>query len=89
MDTNFYTGQKVLCINDHFEVIEPPHYTPLRTPRRGEVLTVNGVEQDFLVFFKYNTIDTYNYWHESSFVPIDENLMETAEIEEKTLVTYN
>lgn len=76
--SNFYEGQKVVCINDNFpcksttetdKSIVGTH--PKVHPEIGETLVIDEILGDWLRFNKYDT-DAYNWWHNSRFKPIDD-----------------
>ena len=89
--SNFYEGQKVVCISEIF----PVHATTETDksiigtqaafhPKKGETLIIDEILGDFLRFDKYDT-DAFNWWHCSRFRPIDE-IQITSQIEELEVV---
>lgn len=77
--SNFYEGQKVVCINDKFPVISTTELDknivgtqPSLHPKVGETLSINEMLGDeWLRFDKYD-FESFNWWHYSRFRPIDE-----------------
>jgi len=76
--SNYFEGQKVVCISENF----PVHATTLEDksdigkqapvhPIKGETLIIDEMLGDFLRFDKYDTY-SFNWWHSSRFRPIDE-----------------
>lgn len=66
---NFNEGDKVVCISDNFPKIEKyggGSETPNK-PKKGEVLFVDEILGDFLRFDKYDTVESFNWWHHSRF----------------------
>lgn len=75
---NFKVGQKVVCVDSNFPFI--PEYggfdSAIKKPIKNEVLKIDEILGDFLRFNKYDTIDSFNWWHSSRFRPLDHQFAE-------------
>lgn len=85
--SNFFEGQKVVCISESFPVHATTEEDKSKIgtqatihPKKGETLTIDEMLGDFIRFDKYDT-DAFNWWHCSRFRPIDE-IQITSQIEE-------
>jgi len=85
--SNFYEGQKVVCISESFPVFKTTEedkskigqQAPMH-PVKGETLVIDEMLGDFLRFDKYDT-DAFNWWHSSRFRPLDEfEITQSSEI---------
>lgn len=74
MGNDFKQGERVICINDNFPWI--PEFggngDNIEKPKVGEILTVDEVLGDFLMFEKYNTETSTNWFFFNRFKRIDE-----------------
>jgi hypothetical protein len=74
----FYEGQKVVCISEDFPQIRTTNkdkselgQQAIQHPKKGETLVIDEMLGVFLRFDKYDT-DSFNWWHNSRFKPLDE-----------------
>ena len=77
--SNYYEGQKVVCISESF----PVHATtevdksiignqaPIH-PVKGETLVIDEILGDFFRFDKYDSNESFNWWHCTRFRPLDD-----------------
>lgn len=69
MGNDFEKGESVICINDNFPLI--PEFGGngdiVEKPKVGEILTVDEVLGDFLMFEKYNTETSTNWFFFTKF----------------------
>jgi len=77
--SNFYEGQKVVCISENFPVHTTTEIdksiigTQAPThPIKGETLVIDEMLGDFLRFNKYDTDESFNWWHSTRFKPLDD-----------------
>lgn len=70
MRNDFEKGESVICINDNFPLI--PEFGGngdiVEKPKVGEILTVDEVLGDFLMFEKYNTETSTNWFFFNRFI---------------------
>jgi hypothetical protein len=72
--SDFYEGRQVVCISEKFPHVittekdkkslgkyNPPH------PMKGELLIIKEVLGEYLMFDKYNTRESNNWWHYTKF----------------------
>ena len=89
MGNDFEKGESVICINDHFPYI--PKFGGngdiVEKPKVGEILTIDEVLGDFLMFEKYNTETSTNWFFYNRFLRYDKQChkehIEQLEIESK------
>lgn len=85
--SNFYEGQKVVCISEDFPICRTTNIDKSRIgvqaptgfhPVKGETLIIDEMLGDFLRFDKYDFSDPnhpyygFNWWHSSRFRPLEE-----------------
>lgn len=69
----FKIGQRVICINDNFPYISKYGGSgeAKDKPKLHEELVIDDILGDFLMFEKYNTEDSINWWKDDRFAPLD------------------
>jgi hypothetical protein len=70
----FSEGQRVVCISEDFPIIEK-WSTGKETnnkPKKGEILVIDEILGDFLMFNKYSSVNNINWWKYDRFAPVDE-----------------
>jgi len=69
--TNPFTeGEKVVCISNDFPIMKQYGGTENAAPSQpkiNEVLVVDEILGDYLNFNKYDSEESYNWWHYSRF----------------------
>ena len=94
MNQRFNEGQKVVCISEHFPLIDKYGGTgkqAVNTPKKGEVLVIDEILGCFLRFDKYDTQESFNWWKDDRFAPISEEKMfiEESILEEAYIILDN
>ena len=73
----FETGQTVVCVKDDFPMIKKHSsegsVEAIRKPRLKEHIAIDEILGDFLRFSKYDTEDSWNWWHYSRFKSVVHN----------------
>ena len=70
----FSEGQKVVCISEDFPIIEKwsTGEETNNKPKKGEILVIDEILGDFLMFNKYSSEGEINWWKYDRFAPIEE-----------------
>lgn len=85
----FTEGQEVVCISDNFPLIKEyggDGNDTKKKPKKGEILVINEVLGEFLMFEKYND-ESINWWFYNRFVLIDQ-ITEMSSLEKKEKPTF-
>ncbi len=80
----FEVGGKVVCINGNFPWIKKygGKRAPSIKPKKGEILIIDEILGEFLRFNVYDTSESFNWWIDNQFAPVDEFEIEDNFVEE-------
>jgi len=82
MENPFSEGDKVICVSEDFPWL-PQHggIGPAKVhPVKNEILIVDEILGDFLRFDKYDTINSFNWWHHTRFQGVSESDLTALEL---------
>lgn len=84
-------GSSVVCISEDFPWIKKHGGSgPAKDhPKKGEILIVDEILGEFLRFDKYDTEESFNWWHITRFAPIEEDFESELERELEEFLTPN
>ena len=76
--------QQVVCINGNVPRIKKygGKRAPSIKPKKGEILIIDEILGEFLRFNVYDTSESFNWWIDNQFAPVDEFEIEENFIEE-------
>jgi hypothetical protein len=68
----FKPGDRVVCIADSWKRSFCKHPDKYSAPKKGDVLTVDDVQDEDVCFEKHNAGIYINYFHHSGFAPVQD-----------------